>query len=103
MICIYKLHDRVVVGEEVTKDLCFLLGAKGREEGREAHGFEDEKGDAAQRSTERRRPRGAPVAPVASRQPIALLSCVDVAIPGLRGGMIQRDDRKEWVRREAKA
>jgi hypothetical protein len=50
-------------------------------------------------------PKGADPAggPGASRQPIALLSCVDVAIPGLRGGMIQRDDRKEWVRREAKA
>jgi hypothetical protein len=100
MICIYKLHGRVVVGEEVTKDLCFPLGARGREEGREAHGFEDEKGGWR---TWKHRKAPTPVAPVASRQPIALLSCVDVAIPELRGGMIQRDDRKEWVRREAKA
>jgi hypothetical protein len=91
------MHDRIVVAEEVTKDLCFSLSVRGRREGREADVFEDKKG--ALRSTERCMTN---LTPLASRQLIALLTRVDVAIPGLRGGWfkgrIKKSGRGEWKR-----
>jgi hypothetical protein len=51
IICFYKLHNHVVITKKVTKDLCFSLSVRGRREGREAHIFEDKKGDGALRST----------------------------------------------------
>ena len=75
------MHNRIVIAEEVTKDLCFSLSVRGRREGREADVFEDKKG--ALRSTERCMTN---LTRLASRQLIELLTRVDVAIPGLRWG-----------------
>jgi hypothetical protein len=84
IICFHEMHDRIVVAEEGTKDLCFSLSVRGRREGREADVFEDKKGDGhGALSTERCLTN---LTPLASRRLIALLTRVDVAISGLRGG-----------------
>jgi hypothetical protein len=96
------MHDRIVVAEEVTKNLCFSLSVRGRREGREADVFEDMKGDGHGALKEKHRKMPDELDPVGITPADSIAHSRRCGYIWAAWGMIQREDQKEWARRVEK-